>query len=402
MTTENQELLKKSFFKRAPFHVVPTDRGIVWAGPTKIRNELERLVSEVRHDGLELSHLGLIYGEYGSGKTHALKYLRERLEDKGKSLVAYLAKPKVERKGSFQGIVKEVVKQIGRNPLRNAVEPFVQYIEAEANKALIQAMRDIDPQQIGEISQYSTIKRAEAKHHLQAELCPSFPEIFNLFAGLIEGNGEAWEYFAGKPSKSALQKFELNSPIEDDHDALRALAAIYSVLTTRYPEIPQTPVFEAAYLFIDEMEQFLELKPDEYVSIRTGLRDLFNSCTEHFCLLLSATAENASFFHSILEEAIMVRLTAEAIHISSHDEVDDGVHFITQLLQFARDAEVPPTPYHPFTKGAIEEIVNRTTEPRTARKLINNCNRIWQKCSVTVLSDQAISEAEVQAQPGLL
>src|SRR5262249_37733889 len=148
-------------------------------------------------------------------------------------------------------------------------------------------------------------------------------------------------------------------------------------LTTRYPEIPGTPIFDGAYLFIDEMEQFLEMRAEEYYSIRTGLRDLFNSCTEHFCLFLAATAENASLFHSILEEAIMVRVTAEPVHISSHDEVEDGVQFLTDLMQFARNGMAPPTLEHPFTKEALEQIVNRTTVPKTARKLIQNSNRVW-------------------------
>lgn len=113
---DNQLLLQKSSFSRAPFHVVPVDGNIVWAGSTTVKTELLRIVKEVQHGQLELSHLALIYGEYGSGKTHALKYLRDSLKDQKRSLVAYLEKPKVEKKGSFHGIVKEVVKQIGKNP----------------------------------------------------------------------------------------------------------------------------------------------------------------------------------------------------------------------------------------------------------------------------------------------
>jgi hypothetical protein len=56
---DSKELLLKSHFTRAPFHVVPTEN-LVWAGSRTVRQELERITSDVGHDGLELSHLALI------------------------------------------------------------------------------------------------------------------------------------------------------------------------------------------------------------------------------------------------------------------------------------------------------------------------------------------------------
>ena len=398
---DNQQLLSKSSFSRAPFHVVPVDNNISWAGSTDVKNELLRIVREVRHSQLELSHLALIYGEYGSGKTHALKYIRDRLKREGRSLVAYLDKPKVEKKGSFHGIVKEVIKQIGRGPLRTAVEPIVRYIQAEVARELPQLFAKASLEEAKDLGAFGKRAQAESKRRLQEALYPRFPEIFNVFEGLVEDNGEAWNYFSSKASPAALKAFELNSGIEDDHDALGALAAIYTVLTKKYPEIPGTPVFDGAYLLIDEMEQFLEMKSDEFISIRTGLRDLFNSCTEHFALFLSATAENASLFHGILEEAIMARVTANPIHMSSHDEVDDGARFLTELMTYARNGAQAPSPEHPFTIDALKEIVERTTTPRTARRLIQNANRVWQGAAQLVINGGTIGAEDVGNVHGL-
>ena len=398
---DNQQLLQKSCFARAPFHVVPVDNNIVWAGSTTVKTELLRIVKEVQHSQLELSHLALIYGEYGSGKTHALKFLRDHLKNEGRSLVAYLDKPKVEKKGSFHGIVKEVVKQIGKNSLRAAVEPIVKYIKEETQRELPDLIKKASAQELQDTPAFVKRAQAESRSGIQESLYPRFPEIFNVFEGLVNDDGQAWNYFASKATPAALKAFDLNSGIEDDHDALRALAALYTVLTTKYPEIPGTPVFDAAYLLVDEMEQFLEMKSDEFVSIRTGLRDLFNSCTEHFALFLSATAENASLFHGILEEAIMVRVTANPIHMSSHDEVDDGSRFLCELMKYARNGTQAPSPEHPFTADGLKEVVERTTAPRTARKLIQNANRAWQGASDAVMKGGQIGVAEVNEVQGL-
>lgn len=284
--------------------------------------------------------------------------------------------------------------------MRSAVEPIVQYIQDETQRELPEHLGKM-PKTETDIPGYVKRVQGEIKRSLQESLYPRFPEIFNVFEALVADDAQAWNYFASKASPAALKSFELNSGIEDDHDALRALAALYTVLTTKYSEIPATPVFDGAYLLVDEMEQFLEMKADEFVSIRTGLRDLFNSCTEHFALFLSATAENASLFHGILEEAIMARITANPIHMSSHDEVDDGARFLTELIKYARNGLPAPTPEHPFTAEGLKQVVERTAEPRTARKLIENAKRAWQGAAEVVLAGGQIGEDEVGEVQGL-
>jgi uncharacterized protein YqgV (UPF0045/DUF77 family) len=392
------ELLERSNFSELPFHPVPRADHAIWAGSLETRDELLRVINEVKPDSVELSHLVLVYGEYGSGKTHALKYLTSKLKGNGSFITAYLEKPKVERKASFHGIVKEVIKQIGERPLRKAVEPLVTYIKTEAKRqAATTDLTTVD----GSLDLHVQRVTDDVKRNLQEELNPQFPELLDLFQGLVEEDPNAWRYFTGKPTAASLSKYHLTAPMEDDHDALRVLSGIYRVLTTKYPQIANTPVYDAAYLFVDEMESLLDMKSDEIISIRTGFRDLFNACTEHFCLILASTAENASLFHGLLEEALMVRITAEPVHIVSHDEVADGVRFVRDLLEHYR-AGTPPTPYHPFTEEGLSNLVERTGLPRTARKLITNCRRAWEQSSDLILTGGSIGPDDVDGLVGLV
>jgi hypothetical protein len=137
------------------------------------------------------------------------------------------------------------------------------------------------------------------------------------------------------------------------------------------------------------------------LSLRTGIRDIFNACTQHFCLILAATAENVAFFHGLLEEALMVRITAEPIHIVSHDTIEDGVEFIRELMENYRSSP-PPTPFHPFTEEALRVVVDRTSLPKTARKLIFNCRRAWEQNSDVVLADSVITDEEIKDVVGFL
>lgn len=386
------DLLAKSCFSEVPFHPVPRADRTIWAGSDETKNELIRIVDEVKHDSLEVSHLALVYGEYGSGKTHALKYLKDHLTNQNTVMVSYLEKPKVEKKASFFGIAQEVIKQIGERPLRKAVTPFVEYIQSESKRL---AFEGTDVSKVaGSLDDHMRKRSEEIKRGLQERINPRFPELLELFEGLYQEEPAAWRFLTGKPSAAQVQKYGLTGPMEDDHDALRALAGLFNVLTTEYPEIPGTPVFNAAYLFIDEMESLLEIKLDEVVSVRTGLRDLFNLCTEHFCLMLAATAENASLFHGLLEEAMMVRITAEPVHIVSHDTTPDGVQFITELMNEFRTGTAP-TPTHPFSPAALEAIVDRTGLPKTARKLITNCRRAWEQNGDLVIAGGTIDADDI-------
>ncbi len=394
------ELLKQSFFSELPFHPVPRTQHPVWAGSERTKQEILRIVNEVKHDNVELSHLVLVYGEYGSGKTHALRYLEHSLNAQAAVISAYLEKPKLAQKATFCSIAKEVIKQIGERPLRKAVDPIVRYIDQEANHQAQQELSSAESSD-GDLSQKLQKLVADHKRDLQEELCPNFPELLAVFKGLTEEDSAAWQFLTGRPSAASLAKYGLTSPINDDHDALRALAGIYKVLTTDYPAIPDTPAFDAAYLFVDELEQLLDMKSEEVISLRTGFRDLFNACTEHFCLMIAATAENASLFHALLDEALMVRITAEYIHITSHDDVDDGVGFIRELMSNFRSSP-PPTELHPFTQDGLEAIVDRTGLPKTARKLITNCRRAWEQSSAVIQAGGTIGKDEVDNLVGLI
>ena len=62
----------------------------------------------------------------------------------------------------------------------------------------------------------------------------------------------------------------------------------------------------------------------------------------------------------------------------------------------------PPTPFHPFTQEALRKLVDRTSLPKTARKLIFNCRRAWEQSADVVLANGEITENEIDEVVGLL
>ena len=85
------DVLSAAKLTNMPFRIVPpTDmENLIWAGDTNVRNRLYSAACSPRPDGLRTSELVLIYGEFGSGKTHTMKYLAKQLKGENQ-LVAFL------------------------------------------------------------------------------------------------------------------------------------------------------------------------------------------------------------------------------------------------------------------------------------------------------------------------
>src|SRR5262245_44341108 len=80
-------------FEDNPFRIVPPAEmdAVIWAGDTTIINELLEAARSPRADSLGTSELVVLFGEYGSGKTNALKYLTKLMRQEG-ALVAYASR----------------------------------------------------------------------------------------------------------------------------------------------------------------------------------------------------------------------------------------------------------------------------------------------------------------------
>src|SRR5690242_17906901 len=92
-------------FKENPFRIVPPAEmeSVIWAGDTAVIDELLEAARSPRVDSLGTSELVVLFGEFGSGKTNALKYLTKKMRQED-ALVAYLVRPSLADKPTWQTI----------------------------------------------------------------------------------------------------------------------------------------------------------------------------------------------------------------------------------------------------------------------------------------------------------
>ena len=64
-----------------PFTLVPGRRVTVWAGYKELQQQLLDIVKSCRSDQVGLSEFVVLHGDYGAGKSHALRYLEYWITD---------------------------------------------------------------------------------------------------------------------------------------------------------------------------------------------------------------------------------------------------------------------------------------------------------------------------------
>ncbi len=68
--------------RQDPFPIAPESSVVNWAGDQEIRDELVDIVKGVRASDIGVSEFVVLHGEFGAGKSHALRYLRTKICEK--------------------------------------------------------------------------------------------------------------------------------------------------------------------------------------------------------------------------------------------------------------------------------------------------------------------------------
>lgn len=346
-----------------PFPIVPDGPVHNWAGHEDLRLDLIDLIKGVRARDIGISEFVVLHGEYGAGKSHALRYLRtEIVENKNEfdSLALYLERPRVANKLNFLELYKYIIKTIGRDQIKSYCGQMKAHLD-EITTDLATAAG------MGELKNKSSFfDQAVAGLPLDDR-----PMVKMLVRGAEEGSN-IFEVFSGN-DKSDEDGYE--GKIDSDFMAAKVLSDFFRVLTSELR--PNIRVIESVYLFIDECEVLAEAKASESELIFTGLRELINGLPYRFGLVMSFSAATA-LIEAIMPQHLLRRMTRPYIEVPMLDD-SDAVSFLRTQLNFYRpDGSEYSGQFYPFSEEAIAFIVENTTT-LTPRNLFIDCKRVLER-----------------------
>lgn len=350
-----------------PFPIVPDGPVHNWAGREDLKEDLLDLVAGVRARDIGVTEFVVLHGEYGAGKSHALRYLKTRITEEShktdgtfRSLALYLERPRVATKLNFLELHRYIVRMIGREQLAVYAAQLSATISVRA-KALA-AIAGIENS--NNLSTFHSMALDQVR--------PNDLPMVKLLDNARDDITGAYRFLVGE---GAAPNNEYEGRVDSDFMAARVLADLFRVLTTDITPAP--PVLESIYLFVDESEALLEAKASESELVFAGFRELINGIPYRFCLILSFSAATA-LIEAIMPQHMLKRMTRNYFDVPMLED-DEAVSFIQSQIEYFRTEGSQYTgSFYPFTEDAVRYIVENQNSI-TPRNLFMSCKRVLER-----------------------
>lgn len=381
MSTEFKGKIEDMLLIDNPFRVVPQTNPEIWAGRKKVKKDLERFIS----NGLILSptQLIIIWGDWGTGKTHAARYFTRYINYETKGLSIFMRCPRPMRGVTpYLQQFRLFIDKVGLKELVNAINFIWEKIKAEKT-TFLRSIKDAEKFR-AELAGRTEQQYVEDEIKKEIEILVGDPDLAKVLCTLRDEDKRlvAWKWLRGLERPADLETLGIASRINNDPSALTAFGAVLRILTFRAADGEEYR--PAVFLWIDEMDTMIELfSASEQVTYLTGLRDLIDEAPNDVTIFLLFTVRDVEEALALIGEAVAARLTADPYEISAIVEIDDAEEFIVSLYNNEHYrpkemAEKCPDKYFPFEKDAVRYIISQT-ESKTPRRLMVNFGKVLER-----------------------
>lgn len=322
----------------------------IWVGYDRQKALFERILDRVRSDRVGLTNFLLLYGHFGTGKSHALLWARNRVKELNAGIAYFVPTLKKDKgKLSFAAAFSEDL--VSRGSLLSDLMEFKTFCET----------RILEIKNGRQITSDSAID----------ELIRS-RELGDFVKGLMSCQNEA-----------SIKAF-LNPEKLSDYQAVMLFSRIVNLFVQEFQTPHRNSRFQqAVFLFIDELDDLQRQPPKETLETNDILRHLYDACPNSFGLVCAATAE-VTTLPNMFTDYVLSRLSRQ-IHFDLLDR-SSAIDFVKNILSASRPINSNVTSeYFPFTEESINAIMSQLREI-TPRKVVNTMQAVIEECRLADLS----------------
>jgi polyhydroxyalkanoate synthesis regulator phasin len=337
------------YLKEWPFQIIPSPTFYkIWAGRKEIKQTLTQMFKRAQER--DPSTIYLLWGYFGAGKTHSLKYFQWKLSNdkENPTLIGYHEFPVAVKR--FIEVYRSFISKINFQEIERVAklvyENFQQEYGNEAEKVFNEKISNYNDDFTNAIIALAHGKEKQTIHRwIRAE---------NVYI-------------------TELRKVNIKKRLENDEDIFGLFGNLVRLLTYKCTELP---TFKCVIWMIDDFQKIEDLKEDYKNTIRNGLNSLFNNCPERFCLVLSFTSRGVSAIKGLLSEALIERLPLAPYVTIPPMSKEEAKDFVVDLLKQFRSEEKPPDDYFPFSSESLDDIIDFTASrgallPRNVMRSLN-------------------------------
>lgn len=321
--------------KGNPFRITPSTNvnEIIWAGFPEVKNRIKMRIKQAID--IPNSSLILNWGEYGSGKTHALRYFSSQnvLKDIAeKNTIPYTIDLRFPKS-------KEPVKEI-----------FTQIVD---KLDIIKLRKDVEEKKL---NIHDILQNTTDNIFMHKVFSVMFDKENNLFESDTEGlEFKSFLYgtadFKRYLSKGIIRKFST------DYDYIEFLSILFSILTY------DKKVYSCIILWIDEFEDISLLNNTNISNVNNFVRTLIDKCPNNLLMFLNLTlsamisvADLGEYLHEAVKSRIIDRIEFQ---------IPNSIELKTYLEELLNEPIYRLTPitggniFAPFSPDIIDTIIQK-------------------------------------------
>ena len=344
MVMDPRKYYEKSNLRDNPFKSKPNSavdpRSSIWVGYEKQKKQLDKFLKRSLADQVGNLNFLMLYGHYGTGKSHALLWAQHRIlheESDEYNAVCYFTPTLRQENGKF-----------------SFADAFKNDITAKSNLiADLQAFHDFLVQCI------TARKAVSALGDLTNE------QVIEKLIPAVEFSNFAKELYRCQ----GVDGFHALLVVKNDYHAMTVFTKIVNLFVHEM-EITETDrrrFKKAAYLFVDELDHLERASLKEARVVNDLLRHIYDNCPNCFCMVIALSAEISQL--SVLFFDYVLRRITRQIELVGLGK-DDAVEFVREILETNRRDPEGEADFFPFEKMAIDAIASQLTEI-TPAKIVN-------------------------------
>ncbi|WP_133117978.1 hypothetical protein [Burkholderia ubonensis] len=321
----------------------------IWVGYDRQKALFERILDRVRADRVGLTNFLLLYGHFGTGKSHALLWARNRVKELNAGIAYFVPTLKKDKgKLSFSAAFSEDL--VSRGSLLADLMEFKTFCETRILEAK-------NGRQITSDLAIDELIRSR--------------ELGDFVKGLMNCQSEAGV------------KAYLNSDKLSDYQAVMLFSRIVNLFVQEFQTNHGNNRFrQAVFLFIDELDDLQRQPPKETLETNDILRHLYDACPNSFGLVCAATAE-VTTLPNMFTDYVLSRLSRQ-IHFDLLDR-NSAIDFVKNILASSRPLNTTAIgDYFPFTEESINTVMSQLREI-TPRKVVNTMQAVIEECRLANL-----------------
>ena len=335
--------------KENPFRTNPNfasdPRAGIWVGYEKQKKQLSKFLRRSLADQIGNVNFLMIYGDYGTGKSHALLWAQHcilREEKDAYNAVCYFVPTLRQENGKFSFSNAFSNDIVARSDLISDLQRF----------------HDFLVECIGERKAVGDLGNASNEAVIEV-LIPAV-ELSNFAKSLYRCQ--------------SIEAFDALVATRNDYQAMTIFTRIVNLFVheMKITEAKYRRFRSGAYLFIDELDDLERASVKEAREVNDLLRHIFDNCPNCFCMVIALSAEISQL--GVLFFDYVLRRIKRQIELIGLDK-DDAVEFVREILESNRRNKGRKSGFFPFEKAAIDTIASQLTEI-TPAKIVDTMQQI--------------------------